>query len=289
MGVSWYQFSICAVRPGPIATETGFTITAPHGLESLERAETVIVPPTSLWEHVDQRILDSLRSAHARGARVVSLCTGAFVLAAAGLLDGRRATTHWMSADRLAEQYPEISVDPNVLYVDDGDILTSAGSAASIDLCLHIVRTDYGSDIASRVARRLVVPPHREGGQAQYIETPILSISQGDPFVTTLEWIEENLAEPIAIADLASRSAMSPRTFARRFLASTGCTPYQWILQQRIELAQQLLETDASSIDQIASAAGFGSATNLRTHFQRSNGISPQAYRKVFHRQGSRV
>jgi AraC family transcriptional regulator, transcriptional activator FtrA len=279
----WYQFSICATRPGPVATGTpGLTIMAPHGLAPLKQADTIVVPPTERVDQVDEAYLAALRKAHARGARLISLCTGAFVLAAAGLLDGRRATTHWRSTDRLAADYPSISVDPKVLYIDEGDVLTSAGSAASIDLCLHVVRNDFGSEIASRLARRLVVPPHRDGGQAQYIETPVADVADDDGFADTLSWLQEHLGEQITIEDLARRSAMSPRTFARRFRSSTGTTPYKWILGQRLALAQRLLETRDWSIDLVASTSGFGSATNLRTQFVRSNGIAPQTYRKMF-------
>jgi AraC family transcriptional regulator, transcriptional activator FtrA len=279
----WYQFSICATRPGPVVTGTpGLTIVAPHGLAPLKRADTIVIPPTERGDQVDEAYLVALRQAHARGARLVSLCTGAFVLAAAGLLDGRRATTHWMSTDRLATDYPSVAVDPKVLYIDEGDVLTSAGSAASIDLCLHVVRNDFGSEIASRLARRLVVPPHRDGGQAQYIETAIPDVPDDDRFADTLSWLQEHLGEQLTVEDLAERSAMSPRTFARRFRSSTGTTPYRWILSQRLALAQRLLETREWTVDLVASTSGFGSATNLRTHFLRSTGVSPQAYRNTF-------
>jgi AraC family transcriptional activator FtrA len=221
-GMPWYRFSICAARPGPVMTQTGFSINAPNGLGALRRADIVIVPPTVDRDAVGTDVLDALRRAHRRGARIVSLCTGAFLLAQAGLIDGRRATTHWSECDDFARLYPEVTVDPKVLYVDDGDILTSAGSAASIDLCLHLVRSDFGAEIANLVARDLVVPPHRDGGQAQYIETPILRLADADLFSETLHWLEEHLAEPITVEDLAARAAMSPRTFARRFRASTG-------------------------------------------------------------------
>jgi AraC family transcriptional regulator, transcriptional activator FtrA len=253
-----------------------------NGLEALRRADTVVVPPTTAHDMVGDEVCDALRRAHRRGARMVSLCTGAFVLAAAGLLNGRRATTHWSECGELSSRFPEVTVDPKVLYVDDGDILTSAGSAASIDLCLHLVRSDFGAEIANQVARELVVPPHRDGGQAQYIDAPIVSIADADLFAETFTWLEEHLAEPITIEDLAQRAAMSPRTFARRFRATTGATPYQWLLRQRIALAQRLLETGTTSIDLVASASGLGSATNLRKHFQRALCTSPQSYRRTF-------
>jgi transcriptional regulator GlxA family with amidase domain len=187
-----------------------------------------------------------------------------------------------MSTDRLAAEYPSVAVDPKVLYIDEGNVLTSAGSAASIDLCLHVVRNDFGSEVASRLARRLVVPPHRDGGQAQYIETAVPDVADDDGFADTLSWLQEHLGEQLTIEDLAERSAMSPRTFARRFRSSTGTTPYRWILSQRLTLAQRLLETREWTIDLVASTSGFGSATNLRTHFLRSNGVSPQTYRNTF-------
>jgi transcriptional regulator GlxA family with amidase domain len=282
MGVPWYRFSICSARAEPVRVQTGFDLTVSHGLGALQRADIVIVPPIGDGDLVDPEILDALRRSHRRGARIVSLCTGAFVLAAAGLLDGRRVTTHWMECGELARRYPKVTVDPKVLYVDDGDILTSAGSAASIDLCLHIVRTDLGSEIATQLARRLVVPPHRDGGQAQYIDAPIVNAADADLFAETLAWMETHLGEAITIESLAEHAAMSPRTFSRRFRATTGATPYQWLLRQRIALAQRLLETSDASIDLVASASGFGTATNLRQHFQRVVRTSPHSYRRAF-------
>jgi transcriptional regulator GlxA family with amidase domain len=212
----------------------------------------------------------------------VSLCTGAFALAAAGLLDGRRATTHWTECGALARQHPRVTVDPGVLFVDEGDILTSAGSAASIDLCLHVVRQDYGTEIATQLARQLVVPPQREGGQAQYIDAPMPVLGHSSLFAGTVDWLQEHLDEPITVEDLATRAAMSPRTFARRFLASTGTTPYQWLIQQRIQLAQRLLETSDLPVDSVAEKSGFCTAANLRKHFSRAVHTSPQAYRRTF-------
>jgi transcriptional regulator GlxA family with amidase domain len=282
LGVPWYRFGICAERPGLVSTPYGLRVEATSGLGLLQRAGTVIVPPIESTV-VSQTALQAIRRCHARGARIVSLCTGAFVLAAAGLLDGRLVTTHWGEAAELARRYPSVRVDPGVLYVDDGDILTSAGSAASIDLCLHLVRSDFGADVAVQVARDMVVPPHRDGGQAQYIESPVRAPAPGiDPFDAALTWAEGHLDEIIAIEDLAGRAAMSPRTFARRFRASTGTTPYQWLLRQRIAAAQRLLETGDSPVDLIASRTGFGTGTNLRKHFQRVVRTSPQAYRRAF-------
>ena len=227
-------------------------------------------------------VLDALRRSHERGRRILSLCTGAFVLAAAGLLDGRRATTHWTECAELARRYPRVTVDPDVLYIDEGDILTSAGSAAGIDLCLHVVRQDYGADIATQLARQLVVPPQRDGGQAQYIDAPLPVLDRTNLFADTVDWLQEHLDEPVTVDALAARSAMSPRSFARRFLAATGTTPYQWLIRERVHLAQRLLETTDLSIDQIASHCGFATADNLRKHFRRAVSTSPHAYRRAF-------
>jgi len=282
LGVPWYRLFVCSVGPAPVAVDGGFHMQAAHGLERIPRVGTVVVPPTGDLERVPTEVFEALRRAHAGGCRILSFCTGAFVLAEAGLLDGRRATTHWAECDELARRYPEVSVDPGVLYVDEGDILTSAGSAASIDLCLHVVRLDYGSEIATQLARQLVVPPQRHGGQAQFIETPFSTV--GDPgfFASTVAWAQEHLNEPLTVGDLAARSAMSPRTFARRFVASTGSTPHQWLQRQRIQLAQRLLETTDLPIDVVAERSGFCTAGNLRKHFSRLVLTSPQAYRHAF-------
>ena len=207
----WYEFRLCAAEPAPIRTDVGFSIDTPFGLETLDWADTVIVIPTSQRSYPDD-LLEALRRTHSRGARIVSICTGAFILAAAGILDGRRITTHWMNADELANTYPAVTVDPNVLYIDDRDIATSAGTAAGIDLCLHIVRNDHGADVANSVARRMVVPPHREGGQAQYIEYPMVSANQDDDLLDeTLTWARQRLADPLTVEQLSRRAAMSPR------------------------------------------------------------------------------
>ena len=257
-----------------------------YGLEGLDGADTVIAMPWS-GEEPPPEVLEALRAAHARGARMVSFCTGAFALAAAGLLDGRPATTHWQDTDELARRYPSVRVDPRVLYVDDGDVLTSAGAAASIDLGLHIVRLDFGADIANGIARRAVVPPHRDGGQAQYVEMPVPDPG-ADAFSDTLEWILDHVGEPLSVGDLADRAHMSPRTFARHFRAVTGSTPHQWVLRQRVLHAQALLETTDETVDRIAHACGFGAASALRVRFQRALGTSPQAYRRTFRRGSGR-
>jgi AraC family transcriptional activator FtrA len=281
-GVPWYRSFVCGITRGPVTTDSGFQILPAHGPGRIRSASTVIVLPTVSATPYPAGMLDVLRQAHARGSRIASLCTGAFALAAAGLLDGRRATTHWTECASLAREHPRVSVDPGVLFVDEGDILTSAGSAASIDLCLHMVRQDYGTEIATRVARQLVVPPQREGGQAQYIDAPMPVLDHSSLFAGTVDWLQEHLDEPITVEDLAARAAMSPRTFARRFLASTGTTPYQWLIQQRIQLAQRLLETSDLPVDAVADKSGFSTAANLRKHFTRAVHTSPQAYRRTF-------
>jgi AraC family transcriptional regulator, transcriptional activator FtrA len=286
-GVPWYRLAICTARPGPVTVDAGLRFEVSQGLDALRDADTVLVPPTDAPERVPDEVFEAIRQAHARGARVISLCTGALVLAASGLLDGRRATTHWSECDLLAQQYPHISVDPGVLYVDGGDILTSAGSAACIDLCLHVIRQDYGAEVAARMARQLVVPPFRDGGQAQYIETPMPVLDTADLFAETMAWVQENLGEPVTVEDLAGRSAMSRRTFARRFVATTGTTPYQWLLRQRLRLAQRLLETSDLPIDSVAQKSGFSTAANLRKHFSRVVRTSPQGYRHTFQTRGS--
>jgi AraC family transcriptional activator FtrA len=281
-GVPWYRSFVCGIAPGPVTTDSGFQILPAHGLDRIRSAGTVIVLPTVSFEQVPAEVLDVLRQAHARGSRIVSLCTGAFALAGAGLLDGRRATTHWTECDELARRHPNVTVDPGVLFVDEGDILTSAGSAASIDLCLHVVRQDYGTEIATQLARQLVVPPQRDGGQAQYIDAPMPELDSASLFAGTVCWLQEHLDEPITVEDLAARSAMSPRTFARRFLASTGTTPYQWLVRQRVQLAQRLLEMSDLPIDSVAEKSGFSTAANLRKHFSRAVHTSPHAYRRTF-------
>jgi AraC family transcriptional regulator, transcriptional activator FtrA len=282
VGAPWYQFAVCAAGSAPVTVEGGYQLQVQAGLGALRRADTILVPPTATVDQVAPEVVYALRQAHGRGARIVSLCTGAFVLAAAGLLAGRRATTHWSECEDLARQYPDVLVDPAVLYVDNGDIMTSAGSAAGIDLCLHLVRLDYGAEVAARLARQLVVPPYRDGGQAQFIDAPLPAVDGADLFTDTLAWMQEHLDLPLTVDDLASRSAMSRRTFARRFAAATGTTPYQWLLRQRMQLAQRLLETSDIPVDSIARKTGFSTAANLRKHFGRLVRTSPQAYRHSF-------
>lgn len=280
-GTPLYQLSVCGAAAS-VTTDAGLSMQVPCGLDALRTARTVIVPPTAMPGQAPAIVLDALREARARGARIVSLCTGASILADAGILDGHTATTHWSECPDLARRHPHVKVDPRVLYVDEGDLLTSAGSAASIDLCLHIVRRDYGAEVAARVARDLVVPLHRDGGQAQYIDAPMPAHGHDDLFAGTIGWLQAHLDEDITIQDLAARSAMSPRTFARRFAASTGTTPYQWIARERVRLAQRLLETTDLPIDVIARQCGLGSAANLRKQFGRALATSPHAYRRTF-------
>jgi len=259
-----------------------FLVEPDHGLDRLAHAGTVIVPAlvdTDVAPPAD--LVAAVRAAHDAGARVVSLCTGAFVLAAAGLLDGLRATTHWAHTDDLAARFPRVTVDPDVLYVDNGSVLTSAGKAAAMDLCLHVVRLDHGSAVANVVARRLVVPPHRAGGQAQFVTTPV-PVRDAHPLGGLLPWAMRRLDQPLTVEDLARQANMSSRHLARHFRAATGTTPLRWLLTQRIRRAQELLETTDDSVDTIAAAAGMGTATTLRRHFHRAIGVPPDTYRRTF-------
>jgi AraC family transcriptional regulator, transcriptional activator FtrA len=262
--------------------DNGLALDVPRPLTATRRADTIVLPPTDDPDQVSDSTLAAIRRAHARGARIVSLCTGAFVLARTGLLDGRTAVTHWAACARFETRFPTVTLDPGVLYVDEGDILTSAGSAASIDLCLYVVRQDFGAEVATQLARRLVVQPHRDGGQAQYITAPMPEVLAAEPFADTLAWMTEHLDEDMTIADLADRVSTSPRSFARHFAAATGSTPYQWLLRQRIHQAQRLLEGTDLTVDVVAARVGLGNATNLRKHFRRQLSTSPNAYRRTF-------
>ncbi|WP_299934641.1 helix-turn-helix domain-containing protein [uncultured Nitratireductor sp.] len=283
-----YALIVCAETPGRIGTTSGISLFVEHDLSALETADTVIVPA---WPGPEIRppeaLLEALQRAHARGARLVGLCVGAFVLAEAGLLDGRRASTHWVFAEDFAERYPHVFLDRSVLYVDEGDVLTSAGTAAAIDCCLHLLRRDHGAETANRVARRMVVAPHRSGGQAQYIEQPLHKTLQGDLLKETLEWAAGNLSEPLCLDRLAAKAAMSRRNFSRRFRKETGTTVSQWILAQRLALVQRLLETTDRRMETIAEAAGFGSAVTMRQRFVDAFRISPVAYRRQFRTAGA--
>jgi len=281
LNVPWYEFRVFSLDRALLRGTGGIRVQAPHGMGVLRSAGTIIVPGWHVDEAPPETLLRRLRAAHAAGARLVSICSGVFVLAATGLLDGKRATTHWRYAERLAARYPRIQVEADRLYVDEGSILTSAGSAAGIDLCLHIVRRDYGAEVANSVARRLVMPPHRDGGQAQFVAEPLRD-RRDEGLAPVLAWAQANLARALRVDDLARRAAMSPRTFARQFVRQNGTTPHQWLMHQRVLAAQRRLEKTAESIDQVAAAVGLESAATLRVHFARALGISPAAYRRRF-------
>lgn len=277
---TWYDLTVCSTPGARVGA--WFRVDSARGLTELAAASTVVVPACDdAVEAPPPELVQAVRTAHEHGARVASICTGAFVLAAAGLLDGRRATTHWSQAETLAQQYPGIEVDTDVLYVDDGDVLTSAGQAAGIDLCLHMVRTDYGAAAANSAARRLVVPPHRDGGQAQFVAAP-MSTGGDHTLNGLLDWAIERLHQPLTVTDLAREAGLSPRQLSRHFLAVTGTSPLQWLLTQRIRRAQELLETVHDSVDDIAAQVGLGTAATLRRHFNRRIGTSPDAYRRTF-------
>src|SRR5215218_1497989 len=277
-----YELTLAAAAAGPVTTSQGVVVHATAGLEALGGADLVVVGGSTPPLVAAQRAaLDALAAAHAAGTRVMSICTGAFVLAHAGLLDGRRATTHWGYCAQLAAEFPRVDVDPDVLYVDDGDVLTSAGLAAGMDLCLHVVRGDLGADAATAIARWNVVPPHRDGGQAQYIDDP-LPAAAGGGLQATRSWALERLHEPLSVEALAGHAHMSPRTFARRFVAETGHSPKRWLTAQRIHHARRLLETTDLPVEEVARRSGFGTAAALRTHFARATATRPTTYRRTF-------
>ncbi|RSL19108.1 AraC family transcriptional regulator with amidase-like domain [Edaphobacter aggregans] len=280
----WYDFEVCGLEKGPLQATGGISVLPKKGLEGLMHADTILIPG---WRDPDelppQRLIRTLIAAHRKGVRLVSICSGIFVLAATGLLNGRRATTHWKYVDKLRSAFPLIQLQPDVLYVDDGDILTSAGSAAGIDLCLHIIRNDFGTLIANKVARRLVVSPHREGGQAQFIDKPIGD--QTSPWLAhLLEWVQVRLHNSITVEQLASQARMSKRTLSRRFAETTGSSPLDWITTLRVRRAKDLLETSALSVEEVADRCGFGSAPTLRHHFRTRVKLTPNSYRARFQR-----
>jgi transcriptional regulator GlxA family with amidase domain len=279
-GPGGYRFTLCAAASGPVPTTTGFDLVAPRGLEALTEADTVVVPGYHPLTPPQPRVLDALRAAAERGARMVSVCTGAFALAAAGLLDGRRATTHWMDADELARRHPMVDVDADLLYTAQEPVLTSAGFAAGIDLCLHLVREDQGAQAAADLARRLVVPAHRDGGQAQYLTRPMPPECTG--LASVYAWALQHLDRPLTVADLARQAAVSPRTFARRFTAETGTTPLRWLNGQRLQEARRLLEATDLPVEEIARRCGLGTAANLRLHLARDAATTPTGYRRTF-------
>ncbi|MBO2447029.1 helix-turn-helix domain-containing protein [Actinomadura barringtoniae] len=284
-GEPLYEVVTCTLDGGPVRTSSDFTIAVEHGAEAIDDADTLVIPPFVCDPDEDRewlpeplaRALDRLRP----GSRIVSICTASYVLAAAGRLDGRTASTHWNEAELFQRTFPNVTVDSDVLFVDDGDVLTSAGAATGIDLCMHMVRSDHGSEVANRVARRCVVPPWREGGQAQFIERPVPAPSAATTSATRV-WALEQLHRPISLSELAGHARMSVRTFSRRFRDEVGMTPGQWLTQQRVEHARRLLETSDLSVDLIAERAGFGTAASLRQHLLATIGVSPSAYRTTF-------
>ncbi|MFC7549610.1 helix-turn-helix domain-containing protein [Plantactinospora sp. GCM10030261] len=289
LGVDWYDLAICAESRRPVRLLGGATISTGNGLDVFATAQTVVVIGVDdPHGEFSPALITALRAAHDRGTRIVSICSGAFALAAAGLLDGRRAATHWRYADLLQRRFPAVRVDPDVLYVDDGDVLTSAGNAAGLDLCVHLIRKDFGPSAANAVARRLVIPPHREGGQAQFIEAPVAVDVDDDRIAQSMSWAMSRLDRPIAVDDLARHAHMSTRTYLRHFKRCSGTSPIRWLIGQRIQASLTLLETTTASIDDIAAATGFDNAVTFRHHFLRTMRTSPTAYRRAFRRADNR-
>lgn len=280
-GLPVFDFALCAPRPGRVETTAGFALDVTDDLTRVAEADLVAVPAVPREQTVPGSVVEALRAAHTRGARILSVCSGAFALGHAGLLDGRECTTHWRYTRELAERFPKAHVVPEVLYVDDDRIVTSAGSAAGLDACLHLWREEFGAAVASTVARRMVVPPQRDGGQAQFIEKPVPACD-AETLGPLLAWVTENLERPLGVEDLARRANMSARTFARRFRAETGTTPHSWIIRQRLLRAEQLLEETDRPVEWIAAEVGFGNAATLRHHFGQARSTSPQQYRRTF-------
>ncbi|MGW5577758.1 transcriptional regulator FtrA [Micromonospora chokoriensis] len=282
-GVEWYDLVVCAEQPGPVPVVGGASLHTPYDLADLAGARTVIVPGVpDVTGDPSPELVTALRRAHRRGARIMSICSGAFALAGAGLLDGRRATTHWRYAELLARRYPRIEVDPDVLYLDDGDLLTSAGSAAGLDLCVHVVRRDHGAAVANAVARRLVIPPHRDGGQAQFVEAPVPVDPDDDRIAASIDWALARLAEPLTVAQLAGNAHMSSRTYLRHFARATGTSPIRWLIDQRVRASLPLLEETDAPVERVARSVGFDTPVTYRHHFGRIMLTSPSAYRRAF-------
>ena len=281
-GVPPIDFRVCGERPGePIRTDVGASLIADHGLDALVDADLVAVAAVKLRDEYPPRLLAALREAHGRGTTLLSVCSGAFVLGAAGLLDDRRCTTHWRHTGTLAERFPRAKVDPDVLFVDEGDIVTSAGTAAGIDACLHVVRREFGAAVTATISRRMVVAPQREGGQRQFVELPTPP-NQADSLQPLLAWLQDRLDEEHTVSSLAERAKMSERTFARRFAAETGTTPHRWLTAQRVLHARQLLEETQLTVEDVAHRSGFGTAALLRHHFTTVVGLPPKDYRRSF-------
>jgi len=280
----WYRFSVASTDcRASVALSSGFHVSTVAHTAALKRADTVVVPAcASVHKQPPPDLVDAVREAYECGARILSICSGAFILAAAGILDGRRATTHWMHAGELQTKHPEVRVDASVLYIEDRNVITSAGTAAGLDACLHVVRTDHGAHIASEVARRLVTPPHREGGQSQYVRNPS-PILDNDWLAPLLEWLAANLEQALATKQIADKAGVSVRTLERRFRSALGMPPLQWILQQRVRRAQELLELTDRPVDWVADQCGFGTSAGFRAHFSRLVGVSPTQYRRTFH------
>lgn len=285
--VPWYELRVCSMEPGrAMRAVGGFTMTTEYGLDAFAAADTVmVVAVPDVRQQVPAPVVAALRKAHRRGARIVSICSGAFALAEAGLLDGREATTHWRYAGLLQSRFPLVKVNPDVLYVDHGDLLTSAGSAAGLDLCLHLVRADHGPRVANMVARRLVIPPHREGGQAQFVEAAVAETAEDDAIARAMAWALDHLAEPITLAEMARQAKMSERTFIRHFGRQTGTSPLRWVIVQRVMASLPLLEGTAVPVEEVGAAVGFESPATFRHHFTRAMRTSPSAYRRTFRTQ----
>jgi AraC family transcriptional regulator, transcriptional activator FtrA len=290
MAAGWYRYAVAGAEPGPLRAAGGLRVTVDAGLELLDRGDLIVVPG---WRHIDAPVpgslIRALQAAHKRGARIISLCSGIAVLAAAGFLNGKRATTHWRYVPMVQSRYPNIRLEPDILYADEGDVLTAAGSAAGIDLCLHIVRGDFGPDAANSVARRLVVSPHRDGGQAQFVERPVPLGRERARLSPLLDWVRVHLNEHHSVARLAARAGMSLRTFQRRFEAATGMTPREWLIAERLRWARELLEReDDANLEDVAATVGFGSLATLRHHFRQRFGMSPSNYRARFSANGAK-
>jgi AraC family transcriptional activator FtrA len=279
----WYEFKVCAERPGPVRTLGAFDLVVHDGLDVMATADTVIVPGTpDPYGDPSPELVGALRQAHRRGARIVSICTGAFILAAAGLLDGRSATTHWQYAELFARRFPRVDLRPDVLYVDEGDIVSSAGTAAGIDLCLHLIRRDHGAEIANRLARRIVVASHRDGGQAQFVERPVRREIADPAIADAVAHIRGHLHEQLTLPRLAAQLHLSPRQFSRRFQVAIGCSPGEWILRERLEAGRALLEQTGDPIEEIAGRVGLPNSSGFRRHFRDAYGAPPARYRRAF-------